>query len=160
MDKGFIKELIIKKFPGLYNDTKFAITSPIDPNYNCIAWAFQLLKDRWMEPPGGIPFGLDGITWWPADVEKGMNIRCLIEAFSSVGYVECDSWEHEEGYIKAALYYNPENHKWTHAARESRTGNYWMSKLGPSHDIQHGSPYTIENNDYGKVYCIMKKEDL
>ena len=45
---------VIDAFPGLRYDKYFEITSPIDPNYNCIAWAYQI-KGRWMWPPKGIP---------------------------------------------------------------------------------------------------------
>lgn len=159
MDKDTIKKQIIQQFPGLYHDNKFDITSPIDPNYNCIAWAFKLFKDRWMATPKGIPY-LDGVTWWPDGIKDGDEIQCLEQAFSSIGYSKCDSCEHEDGYIKVALYYNPINNHWTHAARESRKGEHWMSKLGPQYDIHHGSPYTIENDIYGKVYCIMKRQDI
>lgn len=35
-----------------------------------------------------------------------------------------------------------------------KNGQYLQKR--PSHDIQHGTPYTIEGSVYGKVYCIMK----
>lgn len=156
MDKGDI----IAYFPNLKNDKYFKISSPEDPNYNCIAWAFQMINDRWMQPPSGsyIP-QLDAITWWPDGVTEGMDISCLIEAFLNNSYVPCSSWEHEDGFIKVALYYNPNDNHWTHAARESRTGEYWMSKLGPMNDIFHGTPLVIEGEQYGKVYCYLKRED-
>lgn len=146
-------------FPLLSNDSKFKISSPPDTNYNCIAWAFQLYKDRWMQPPKGIRVSLDAVTWWPDGVTEGMHIDCLIQAFEAIGFIQCESAQHEKGFIKVALYYNPQNKNWTHAARESRNGDYWMSKLGTSHDIHHGTPFTLEGDNYGKVYCIMKKED-
>src|SRR5574344_619246 len=152
------KSSIIKRiFPKLATDKAFKITSPEDPNYNCIAWAYQLYKDRWMQPPSGMRVGLDGVSWWPDGVEEGTNINCLVQAFSEKGFMKCESPEHEVGFLKVALYYKPDTNEWTHAARESKTGDFWMSKLGSSFDIHHGSPYTIENNSYGKVYCIMKR---
>ena len=156
MDKGDI----IKIFPNLKDDTAFLQDkmSPEDPNYNCIAYAYQMDSKRWMQPPCGNPI-LDAVTWWPPHVQEGMGIDCLVEAFAKKGYEICDSWEHEDGYIKVALYYNPNNNHWTHAARESRVGRFWMSKLGPSHDIHHISPYTIEGKAYGEVYCIMKMKE-
>lgn len=156
MDKG----AIITAFPKLLDDKCFKVSSPEDPNYNCIAWAFRLFKDKWMQPPCGkyIP-QLDAVTWWPDGVTPSMDISSLIEAFLSNSFSHCDTWEHEDGFIKVALYYNPTNNKWTHAARESRTGKYWMSKLGPGNDIQHGTPFSIEGAIYGKVYCCLKRED-
>lgn len=152
------KNLIVKIFPSLASDSKYQVTSPEDPNYNCIAWAFQLFKDRWMAVPKGCKHNplLDAVTWWPDDVTEGMEIQCLVEAFEKKGFERCENADHEKGFIKVALYYNPDTNEWTHAAREGRNGKYWMSKLGRSYDIHHGSPYTIEGNSYGKVYCIMK----
>lgn len=156
-------ESYIRAFPGLASDDKFLLSSPDDPNYNCIAWAYAMFKDRWMWPPitpeGIIYQPLDGYPWWPEGVTIGAGIECLVEAFEKKGFVRCDSWEHENGFVKVALYYNPQNGYMTHAARESRQHDCWLSKLGPSHDIHHGTPYTIEGKVYGKVFCIMKLED-
>lgn len=157
MDKeAVIKEAIIKAFPKLADDSSFEISSPQDPNYNCIAWAYKLYKDRWMQPPKGMRY-LDGVTWWPDGNKEGLDINSLVDAFYEIGYRQCDDYKHEEGYIKVALYYNPLDSKWTHAAREWIDGKYWISKLGQGNDIQHESPYTLEGNIYGKVYCIMKR---
>lgn len=156
MDKGNI----IRIFPNLKDDKFFKISSPEDPNYNCIAWAFHLFQNRWMEPPAGtyIP-ELDAVTWWPEGATEGTDISCLVEAFQKNSFQLCDSWEHESGYIKVALYHNPTNNCWTHASRESRSGKYWLSKLGQSNDIHHGTPFSIEGAFYGKVYCFLKRED-
>ena len=42
MDKSteeLIKKRIIGIFPKLATDKNFKLTSPINPNYNCLAWA-------------------------------------------------------------------------------------------------------------------------
>lgn len=157
------KSIVIAQFPLLASDPKFKITSPQDNNYNCLAWAYQMYKDRWMWPPieeDGTPIPvIDGDPWWPENVGVGLNIKFLVQAFQQKGFCLCSKWEHEEGYVKVALYYNPQNEHMTHAARESRVNNCWMSKLGRNHDIHHSSPYTIEGNIYGKVYCIMRMVD-
>ena len=151
---------IIRFFPALKDDKHFRISSPENPDYNCIAWAYQLIDDRWMQPPSGMYIPkLDAITWWPNGVLAGMDISCLVDAFKKNSFEDCDSWEHEKGYIKVALYYDPTTNNWTHAARESRSGDHWMSKLGPKNDIEHSTPYTIEGDCYGKVYCILKRAD-
>lgn len=149
-----IKIHLIKFFPELAQDKNFQITSKATPNYNCIAWACKY-NDRWIQPPYLEKPNLDCVVWWPPEVEEGTNIQCLVSVFESQGYMLCDTFEHEDGYIKIALYFNENNNEWTHAARELRNG-FWTSKLGPNVDIQHGTPYTIENEDYGKVYCFMK----
>jgi hypothetical protein len=73
------------------------------------------------------------------------------------GYSCCDDFTHESGYRKIALYVKPNSSECTHAARELSNG-FWTSKLGTKWDIQHGTPDAIENDDYGKVYCFMKKK--
>lgn len=161
MDKGNI----IGIFQGLEEDEVFLSSSmsPEDSNYNCIAWAYQLMADRWMWPPvdeeGNDFQPLDGYPWWPEGAKIGLDIECLVDVFEKRGFTICENWEHEERYVKVALYYDPNTGRMTHAARECRTKRAWMSKLGQGNDIYHKNPYTIEGNVYGKVYCIMKKED-
>ncbi|MDY6294209.1 MAG: hypothetical protein SPL78_08935 [Bacteroidales bacterium] len=149
----YLKPIICGSFPGLCSDSKFEITSPQDARYNCISWA-MMHKDRWTQPPAGYPY-LDGVFWWPPNALNGTDISCLVDAFVKEGYEICSSAEFEDDFVKVALYHNPKNNKWTHACRLLRTG-VWASKLGTSFDIEHGSPYTIEGETYGKVYCIMR----
>ncbi len=144
---------ILQLFPLLKGDIKFKITSPEDERYNCISWA-MLKKDRWTAVPAGYPY-LDGVIWWPPNAKEGEDISCLIDAFAHEGFEVCDSSDFEEDWLKVALYYNPLNNKWTHAARQLRNG-VWVSKLGKSYDIEHGTPFTIESQVYGNVYCIMQ----
>ena len=114
-----------------------------------------------MQPPKGTKrLDIDGVTWWPDGVREGLSIQCLVEAFQQIGYNDCDNWEHEERFIKVALYFDPKSNNWTHAAREGRQGQYWLSKLGTAYDIHHGNPFVIEGHAYDKVYCIMKREDI
>ena len=151
-----IKAQLLGYFPKLAQDKYFEITSKASCDYNCISWACKY-DDRWIQPSYlGNP-NLDCVVWWPPDVQEGTDINCLISVFEYHGYTICDGFEHENGYLKVALYLDAIKNIWTHAARELRNG-YWTSKLGPSVDIQHGTPYTIENDIYGKVYCFMKKK--
>lgn len=159
MDKKAQLSEIIGCFPELATDPDFDITSPKNPDYNCIAWAANY-SDRWMQPPNGskLPY-TDGVSYWPDGVTCGMSKECLIEVFKRKGYVECSSWMHEDGFQKVALYCI--DNMWTHAARELVTKpniGKWTSKLGGSNDIRHGTPFSIEGSIYGKVYCIMKRE--
>lgn len=151
---------IIRAFPLLATDSDFKITSKSTPNYNCIAWACNY-DSKWMQPPDGTEI-FDGIySYWPQNICDGENIECLIDVFISKGYHVCDTWFHEDGFQKVALYVLKGTKQWSHASRElmrkSDIGK-WTSKLGAENDIQHGSPYTIEGDIYGEVYCIMKKE--
>lgn len=147
--------MLKKAFPGLNDDKDFKLTSAATPDYNCIAWAYQK-DDQWMQPPGEQPW-YDGVTFWPDGVSKTLEIDSLIEAFKTKSYEICDSEDYESGFMKVALYCDPTKKKWTHAARQHKDGT-WTSKLGQSNDIQHGNPHTIEGDNYGEVYCIMKRK--
>ena len=137
------------------NDKFFKITSPNDSNYNCIAWAYQI-KGRWMWPPAGSQARvLDAVTFWP-DENASEEVESFVDAFRLKGYEKCDTPDFEHGYRKIALYVTPGTTRCTHAARQLSTG-LWTSKLGESFDIQHGTPFTIEGDVYGEVYCYMKR---
>ncbi len=151
-----IKRFLIDIFPNLSDDPYFEISSSATPNYNCIAWACNY-SDRWIQPTYLKRPNLDSVVWWPPEVEEGVAPSNLKELFEFHGYVECDSGEFEEGYRKVALYSKDDKNNWTHAARQKSNGK-WTSKLGQSNDIQHGTPEAIENNNYGKVYCFMKRK--
>jgi hypothetical protein len=151
-----IKKLLVSAFPNLKNDANFNITSKETSAYNCIAWAYGY-DDRWMWPKTGKDQFLDGICYWPSDEIQEPTIENFVKAFRLKGYECCDNGDFEKDYQKIALYAKPDN--WgicTHASRQKRNG-CWTSKLGPYCDIQHGTPYSIENNDYGKVRCFMKR---
>ena len=146
---------IISVFPKLLNDEHFEVTSPKDPNYNCIAWAYQI-KGRWMWPPAGVPITFDAVTYWP-DENASTDVELFVKAFREKGYEKCNDASFEKGYRKIALYITPGTTECTHAARQLSNG-YWTSKLGSSYDIQHSTPLEIEGKVYGRVYCYMKRE--
>lgn len=147
---------LLQVFPKLSQDKNFKVTSKATPDYNCIAWACNY-DERWIQPPYlGRP-DLDCVVWWPPEVPETLEIDSLIKVFEFHGYSQCDSDAHENGYKKVALYYDEITKEWTHAARELSNG-CWTSKLGKFSDIQHGTPDSIENDDYGKVHCFMKKK--
>lgn len=147
---------ILAAFPGLQSDPDFKITSPDNPNYNCIAWAYHS-DNRWMWP-GGIEHKIaDCFHYWPEGVDDTTEVAAFISAFEKKGYRICGNADFEHDYTKIALYVIKGTTECTHASRQLRSGK-WTSKLGPSHDIQHGTPYTIEGDVYGNVYCIMKAE--
>ncbi len=148
-----IKALIIAGFPELSNDVAFRISSSEDYRYNCIAWAFELYKDRWMQ--FDTRPRLDGVWyWWPKGVPINQSTHAYVEAFKTNGYELCDSCELEIGYVKIALYVERGTDICSHAARQKIDGT-WMSKQ--FHDIEHGSPYSLVGKNYGDVYCFMKK---
>ena len=159
MDKNFeaeIKRRIINAFPGLADDQNFKLTSPIDPNYNCLAWACHY-NNRWMQPPSITPPPLDSVVYWPEGAQEGLEFDCLIDAFAKKGYEICEDATFDTRFQKIALYKQKDTGEWTHAARQLRHG-FWTSKLGQGFDIQHGTPEAIEGDSYGIVGCIMRKK--
>ncbi|MEI6143665.1 MAG: hypothetical protein WCP85_30585 [Mariniphaga sp.] len=149
-----IKDLL-DAFPGLLTDTAFQITSKEDIHYNCIAWAFKMFNDRWMQFDTHPRF--DGVWyWWPPGVIVSQSIKAYIDAFKTDNFELCANCELEKGYVKIALYIEDGTDNCTHAARQKINGT-WMSKLGRGNDIVHGTPYSLEGESYGKVYCFMKK---
>ena len=147
---------LFQAFPKLLHDCKFKVTSKATPVYNCIAWAYNL-DNRWMWPNAGEYLFLDGVHYWPTDKILDCNVSNFIEAFKHKGYECCDNSCFEPKYRKIALFAKPGTTECTHAARELSNG-FWTSKLGNDCDIQHGMPCTIENDDYGIVFCFMKKK--
>ena len=150
-----IKRHLESVFPGLKGDRGFKVTSKSTKAYNCIAWAYNY-SDRWMWPHTSLTALLDGDTYWPTEDISNEDIMVFIDAFRIKGYELCDSPKHEDGFQKIALYTVPGTTRCTHAARELSNG-YWTSKLGTEQDIQHGTPYTIENAFYGQASIFMKR---
>ena len=150
-----IKAQLVKIFPKLAQDENFKITSPASSDYNCIAFAYNIYN-RWMWPNTGESHFLDGVHYWTSGEILDCNVSHF-KAFELKGYSVCESCEFDPKYRKIALYVKSNSTECTHAAREQRNG-FWKSKLGRDVDIQHGTPYTIENDQYGKVYCFMKME--
>lgn len=140
----------MKAFPSLSYDKNFKITSPENPDYNCIAWTYGKVN-CWMWPNEDS----DGVDYWPNNYLGGPDVKAFIEAFKKIGYEVCENDELEDGFLKIALYTIPHTTECTHAARQLNNG-CWTSKLGSSNDIQHSTPYSIQGRLYGNVYCILK----
>ena len=152
------RDQIFYCFPGLKADPNFKVTSSVDSNYNCIAWA-SLRSDVWFEAAPGVPFICDGVSYdWPFGAINDPSIDGLIDLFVKQGYEQCDGWEQEKNFRKVALYWDGILN-YTHAARQLRDG-FWTSKLGTSFDIQHGNPFYIEGPLYGKVHSFMRKSNV
>lgn len=147
---------ILTAFPSLASDKYFKVTSKDTSVYNCIAWAYNI-NNRWMWPNTGEYVFLDGVHYWPSSEIMDCNVQNFIEAFELKGYELCENGSFETGFRKIALYVTPNTTICTHAARQKTNGT-WTSKLGHWNDIQHGTPETIEGQQYGKVYCFMKRK--
>ena len=139
-------EVIDTDFPKLIG-TVFSVTSPVTKEYNCIAWAVGDTERWWSNRPQ---------YYWPVDAPRGSNVGCLVDAYRSLRFDRCDEDAVEEGFDKVAVYWNHNDGRWTHAARQLPNG-CWTSKLGRFEDIQHEHPKHLEGPSYGSVYCYMKR---
>jgi hypothetical protein len=137
-----VRLALVAKFPAL-RKFQFELTSPVEPRYNCIAWAA----------------GEDHRYWWPtAHWPKGASRQVtrasFIKAFGTKGYVVCDNPDLEGGFEKVALYEDADGIP-THAARLLPNGR-WTSKLGKSVDISHSLEGLI-GDEYGKPTLFMRR---
>lgn len=136
-----------KDFPNL-KSSGYHETSPINPAYNCIAWA--LGKDQeWVEPDSLNQYA------WPKSVPRNYTIDSFVQLFESEGYQEISFGEihFEEGYEKVALYAWKDEPM--HAARQLSNGK-WTSKLGSCEDIEHLLA-GLEGPLYGTVARLFKR---
>ena len=133
-------------FPRL-RGSNYAVTSPHDPGYNCIAWAAEDVTKWWDPDPHHLYF-------WPRDAPRKRTLEAYVAAYAHLGYELCDSPEFEAGFEKVALFANAQGVP-THAARQLRNGR-WTSKLGRGEDIEHDLR-DLEGQDYGSVSRVLRR---
>lgn len=142
---GLTPSRILQLWPGLVGNV-WTITSPNDPDYNCIAWAAED-TDNWWWPPVHQPD-----VYWPDGVPREETTAAFIEAYRTVGYVPEDEVPGgSEITGRVAIYCKggvP-----AHAARQHE-GEMWTSKLGPYQDIRHRLR-DIEGREYGYVEAVV-----
>ncbi len=130
-------------FPSLASST-YAIESPRDGRYNCVAWAAGENFRHWWPGPEGI-----GAPYWPPGVPREETMSAFIQAiqaFATLGYAPCESGTAERGYERVAIYVDSSRRP-THTARQLPSG-HWSSKVGVElEDIRHELA-GLENADY------------
>jgi hypothetical protein len=152
---------IFMALPQLKDDPQFNIIAPPSKYYNCIAWAC-CLDDVWMCPdPDDVQYDADVTHYWPTNAPRNDDIVTVQNIFQQRGYESCDSYYHERGFQKIALYVECGTEFCSHASRELADVNSgytpWSSKLGDSVLIQHSSPLELQGPFYGKIHCYMKR---
>jgi len=126
----------------------FMETSPIDPTYNCIAWAAGE-SSVWWEPH------LDPVYFWPQGLPRDdYSTGNYVDAFTTIGYQVCEEGDLEPGYEKIAIY--EDNGDGQHATRQLSDGR-WASKLGRNIDIEHQNADSLTGRDYGTVAVFMRR---
>ena len=128
------------------------VISPCQKSYNCIGWAAG--ETKWWEPVGRY--------FWPPNVPREMTVEAYIQAYGSIGYVECEDGSLEPDNEKIALFAVTDANgdlTPTHATRQLADGR-WTSKLGILQDIEHSSVENVYCPDYGEVVCYLKRPTI
>jgi hypothetical protein len=142
------KEKVRRLLPDLQEGVSLEFTSPVDPNYNCLAWALSASFSAFENAKGAF--------WaWPHiadDTAEGWAQLCEFH-----GFTRTDNIEHVAGYEKIAIL-EDENGD-LHATRQDKGGR-WKSKLGDlGPDIDHDGLSGLEAV-YGKVVRILQRRRL
>ena len=135
-------------FPNLAA-TGYRVTSPITPDYNCIAWAAEKTETPWW-PVALSPYH------WPIQVPRVVSVQAFEEGFRTLGCEPCAGGQLEAGVEKVAIYAD-QNGEPTHMARQLRS-DAWTSKLGDLEDIEHQVVDGVEGDCYGRVVRFLKRK--
>jgi hypothetical protein len=153
------RQQLHRDFPGLAT-ANWRVKSPIDTDYQCIAWAACRTDRKWW------PWD-DTRYYWPPGFRKfpilsPVPVDSFVEMFERrFGYRPCRSSAFEFGYQKVAIYAN--SLEVTHMARQHFFGLGWVSKLGDAEDIFHLQLTDLEGDiaptarQYGRVAQILKR---
>jgi hypothetical protein len=136
-------------FPQLVGAT-YAITSPEDGYYNCIAWAANDIQRKWW------PFAYPPQGYWPDNIPREETVAAFAAAFATLGYGECDNGDVEEGFEKVAIYTDADGEV-THMARQLENGT-WASKLGDLEDIEHHTVDSLNGSAYGQPRQYLRRQ--
>ncbi len=135
-------------FPNLAKHV-WAQCSPVDPTYNCIAFAAGRSDVYWW--PDNSPD--EPSDYWPTGLPRDETIDALRRLIESFGYAACADGSLEPGIEKVAPYAIGEVP--THAARQLENGN-WISKLGPREDIRNDEVEALDGPAYGHVVRYLR----
>ena len=143
-----LDDLIAGGLERLHASGAYEQRSPVDPAYNCIAFAAGDTAHHWS------PRDLGGY-WWPPDALKEDTVGSVMAALACVGYVECEGPAFEDGYEKVAIFAKDERP--THAARQNPDEQLWLSKLGKEYDIAHANLEDVGGAEYGEPVKYMRR---
>lgn len=138
-------------FPHLSRQT-YHVASPIDPIYNCIAWAAGCTYAWWW------PNAED--CYWPPDAPQEESLEAFVAAFQIQGYELCEDGDLELGFEKVALFaeiLSGELPSPTHAAIQLENG-HWSSKMGDLQDIVHYELESVNGPGYGFPVKFLRRK--
>ncbi len=144
---------IEREFPRLRGGGRYEQLSPIDHDYNCIAFAAGDTERFWWPSPA---WSLGGGSYWPRGVPGEETIEAFVTLFASLGYQTCRDGTFEAGFEKVAIYAH--DGVPTHAARQMIEERRWLSKLGRGYDIAHDEVEGVGGRPgYGAVAVYMRR---
>jgi hypothetical protein len=134
-----------REFPNIGRSGVFRPTSPIDPRYNCIAYAAGR-TDVWYWP---------GSIGWPHELPSKINCASLQSLFTDLLDFEITTDDKfEVGYKKVCLFKDQSSMP-THASFLVEKG-VWKSKFGRFINALH-SLSDLEEGAYGEPYVFLRK---
>jgi hypothetical protein len=139
-------------FPNL-KDEDWQQCSPVDPSYNCIAYAAGRTDVYWWPDPFAPPLH----DYWPQGVPCEETLDAFIQLYRTFGYEPCDASDNgslEPGYEKIALFAIGTTP--THAAKQLPDGR-WTSKLGLLEDIEHDDLACLNGPCYGSSVQFLRR---
>lgn len=143
----------LQYFPRL-DAANHRITSPADPDYNCIAWASGI-DNLQVWPDFGDDLPDDPGLHWPAGIRNDESIAAFVEYFELLGYTLCGGPDYEVGFEKVAIFVK--DGEPTHAARQLPSQK-WTSKMGfDGVDIEHNDLECIAGSQYGEAAVFLKR---
>lgn len=134
-------------FPRLV-EGNYLITSPVDRNYNCVAWAVGDTSRFWYD------VRIKGY-YWPPGVGSADTVDGWKQAFAIHGYADSQSRDFDPKFEKIAIYIDADGLP-SHVARQTDS-RAWTSKLGKGCDIEHSTLDALEGEQYGTVGAIMQR---
>jgi hypothetical protein len=141
------RKQIKENFPDLVEGISFEFTSPVDLNYNCLAWALSY-DNRYLDRGNG--------CYWPwedasEETADGWARVCEHHQFTMLPDKDVSF---TPGVEKIAILRNSAGE--LHAARQNSEGK-WKSKLGAwGPDIDHTDLKGLEEV-YGQVVVVLQK---
>lgn len=142
-----VSEPLERIFPGL-RDAPYEITSPAQPDYNCVAWAAGN-DSHWWWPDAA------GQYYWPENAPRREAMETFVQAFQELGFEVCEGPSLEPGWEKVAIYARDDGVP-RHAARQLPDGR-WTSKLGALEDIVHPGLEHVSGEAYGRPIIILRR---
>jgi hypothetical protein len=124
---------IEKSFPGLVK-TGYVQTSEATLTYNCVAFVMGDQSQTWW--PMVHPDSQQTDSYWPGKAPSQSTVAAFVAMFALFGYLPCESRLPEPGFLKIAIFIEPQDDLVEHVTLQLPTGK-WISKMGTNEDILH-----------------------